>query len=506
MTLARRLLMVLLGCCVYGGCAPASTMSTSELRPGEWWGGFGRMDGDRLHWSHVMVTLRVDGAAVNGEGRYLVGPDAGQLTDRAVDISGDVRGDTVEMRLSYGGQTLPCVANYGHEHVSGTCRDKDGDLELRLVWVDTSDLSEVGRIEGIYGFDDGRRVLVSQLEGLPTMLELPSGFVRALFPKGDGTWIAGPRLLVGHPEEWRLVFSEDELAVQRNGGTPERGRRRPGARQEEFSFTSTLDGTTLNGTVTSPRRDGRFPGIVWVHGSGRSSRSEAMFFPQYFADLGFAVLAFDKRGVGESGGTYTMPDGSSFSEPFLRRRGADVASAVDALRNHPRVAGAPVGMVGISQAGWVLPIAASSTNCAFTVTMGGGATPLGQEDYFSQLTDEGLSDASLRSIDDALALVRARPSEGHDWRREFAAQRCPGLWLYGLNDRSNPSQLAIDVLEQVKAAQGKDFTVVSFPDGNHPLMQSIVGGHAESLVLSRFVPGMFTTIERWLEDRGFARR
>ena len=228
-----------------------------------------------------------------------------------------------------------------------------------------------------------------------------------------------------------------------------------------------------------------------------------MFFPQYMADLGFALLAFDKRGVGESEGSYALPDGSTFNEAFLRRRAADVASAMDALRDHPRIVGEQVGAMGISQAGWVLPIAASSTDCAFTISMSGGATRLSQEEHFSELTDELVSDASLPSIEDALAKVRARKPRGHDWGVEFAKQRCPGLWLYGLNDRINPSQLCVEVLETVKAEHDRDFTIVQFPDGNHPLMESMIGGRAERLVLSRFVPGMFTAIEEWLAEKGY---
>ena len=64
-------------------------------------------------------------------------------------------------------------------------------------------------------------------------------------------------------------------------------------------------------------------------------------------------------------------------------------------------------------------------------------------------------------------------------------------------------RLCVEVLEGVKAEHNKDFTIVQFPDGNHPLMQSMVGGRAERLVLSQFVPGMFTTIEEWLEKREF---
>ncbi len=50
-----------------------------------------------------------------------------------------------------------------------------------------------------------------------------------------------------------------------------------------------------------------------------------------------------------------------------------------------------------------------------------------------------------------------------------------------MKDRSNPSQLCVEVLEAVKSEHDKDFSIALFPDGNHPLMQSRVGGRAPRL-------------------------
>ncbi len=99
-----------------------------------------------------------------------------------------------------------------------------------------------------------------------------------------------------------------------------------------------------------------------------------------------------------------------------------------------------------------------------------------------------------------LKRVRAAPANDYDWSQDFAAQASPGLWIYGLNDRSNPSQLCIEVIERVKQRYGKDFTLVSFAAGSHALMESDLGGKAEQLVLSKFVP-FFVEIERWLEEK-----
>ncbi len=481
------------------GCSPPEAPPAVDLRFGDWSGGFGQIEGDRPHWSHITANLERTSRGLNGEGTYLVGPDAAQLSDRTVTITGSFReGEGLHLTLSFGRRKLRCEATYGPEHIQGTCNGQD--LTLRLLRSEPPQPADLAAIQGVYPLGDDRRALISHLGPIPMLLDLPSGNYRALFFKGEGTWVAGPRLLVGHPEAYRLTLTGDSLTVLSEGRSV-RGKRRDHPREESFSFTSTHDGVELRGTLLLPPSAGPHPSIVWVHGSGRTPRSEAMFFPQYFADLGFAVLAFDKRGVGESAGSYALPNGATFSEPFLRRRGADVASAADALRGHPQIDASKVGLVGISQAGWVMPVAASATECAFTISLGGGATPLSQEDHFSELTQELESDASLLSIEDAIAKVRARPTRDHDWSGDFASQRCPGLWLYGLNDRSNPSQLAVELLEKVKASTGNDMTILEYPQGNHPLMQSRIGGNAERLVVSRFVPGMFTAIEAWLEER-----
>ncbi len=72
-------------------------------------------------------------------------------------------------------------------------------------------------------------------------------------------------------------------------------------------------GATLKGTLYLPAVPGPHPAIVTVNGSGRLTRHDQ--YPQqiarYFPPRGIAVLAFDKRGCGESGGDYPGSYGSS---------------------------------------------------------------------------------------------------------------------------------------------------------------------------------------------------
>src|SRR6476646_3412396 len=60
----------------------------------------------------------------------------------------------------------------------------------------------------------------------------------------------------------------------------------------------TLD---LPSTGTPP-----YPAIVLGHGSGRVTRDQLTWASRRLTSLGFAVLRFDKRGVGESTGTFVF--------------------------------------------------------------------------------------------------------------------------------------------------------------------------------------------------------
>src|SRR5687767_2670018 len=62
-------------------------------------------------------------------------------------------------------------------------------------------------------------------------------------------------------------------------------------------------GATLAGSVLIPEKT--FAAVVIVHGSDPVKRE--MEFAKRLAKEGIAVLTYDKRGVGESGGVYAGP-------------------------------------------------------------------------------------------------------------------------------------------------------------------------------------------------------
>lgn len=119
-------------------------------------------------------------------------------------------------------------------------------------------------------------------------------------------------------------------------------------RESPVSFQS--GDITLHGTVFEPRAGEALPGIVFVHGSGAESRRGFLYLAKLFARHGFAALAYDKRGAGESGGsTYDVGyDGYA----------ADAVAAIRSLGSRPEVDDSRIGILGHSEGGWVAPLIA----------------------------------------------------------------------------------------------------------------------------------------------------
>lgn len=73
--------------------------------------------------------------------------------------------------------------------------------------------------------------------------------------------------------------------------------------EQEVSFKN--GSVELSGTYMTPEGEGKFPAIVFLHGSGPHQRAGFRPYAEEFAKLGIASLYFDKRGSGKSGGSWT---------------------------------------------------------------------------------------------------------------------------------------------------------------------------------------------------------
>jgi hypothetical protein len=163
---------------------------------------------------------------------------------------------------------------------------------------------------------------------------------------------------------------------------------------EEVAFEA-ADGVPLAGLVYVPEKNGPFPAAVLIQGSGSSDRTNlwARTFAETLARAGVVTLLPDKRGSGASGGDWM---GASFE--VLAR---DALAGVERLREHPAVEDELVGLVGLSQGGFVAPLAASLGEVAWVVDVSGAAVTLAEQirhEMANTAREAGLSPEGVEAV------------------------------------------------------------------------------------------------------------
>jgi uncharacterized protein len=250
--------------------------------------------------------------------------------------------------------------------------------------------------------------------------------------------------------------------------------------QLEVRFRS--GSATLAGTLTLPPGDGPFPAAVYVSGSGPTLREESHWLDGLFVAHGIAVLAYDKRGIGQSGGVYA---GDLATEGTIAQLAGDAVAAGRFLRAQAHIDPARVGFYGLSQGGWIIPQAAvrAGTAISWSVIESGPAVTEGEADTFAQL-------AATMTLAQAGRQARAAAG-GYDPLPWLDGLAIPVLWLYGGNDHAQPTEHSLEIVRSLESRHA--FTDALFPNAPHPLLDA--GG---------FVPGVFTTVLDWLRRRGLA--
>lgn len=218
----------------------------------------------------------------------------------------------------------------------------------------------------------------------------------------------------------------------------------------------------LSYALDLPPGPGPFPAIVFGHGSGRQTKDEAMSVKSRMTQAGFAVLRYDKRGVGQSTGTFEAP-GLLNSDRLLPILAGDMVAGVEFLRTRPEIDPNRIGLMGISQAGWIMPLAAErSPHVRYMVLVVGPTVPVGIEIYYSDLAE-----GTTTSFDELSArLLEYRGPLGFDPRPTLERLDVPGLWLLGAQDRSIPTRETVAVLDELSRA-GRPYRWIVYPDAGH---------------------------------------
>ncbi len=378
-----------------------------------------------------------------------------------------------------------------------------------------------------------------------------SGEVRTLYPTDGNQFFAGPGAALSAAMESRIAFQRDgagrivSLTWQQDGAAPRTAKRVEIEKREDVRFTNR--DVQLTGTLIAPSTGGRHPAIVLVHGSGAENRAYMLPWARFVIRHGIAVLGYDKRGVGESTGDWNAATYEDLA--------GDAVAAVEYLKTRRDIDATQIGLLGISQAGWIMPLAAvRSKDVAFLISISGaGVTPA--ETTIDQARNEmTMTGMPAATVADIVALIRleydfARTGNGWDTyasaREKLVARMGPppeaafpsspdhAQWqvikrTYFYDPVPTLRQLTVPTLAMwgeldnniiadknkpawdtsLKAAGNRDYTLVVIPKANHAMLEAKVGSNAEMKSLQRLAPAYFRTVEDWLAKhvQGFVKK
>ncbi|HEX8329965.1 MAG TPA: alpha/beta fold hydrolase [Hymenobacter sp.] len=360
---------------------------------------------------------------------------------------------------------------------------------------------------------------------------------------GDGQQLVG---------EWQQGLRVFPLTLSRAGATS-KAVVRPQTPQPPFpyqsadvTFKNEKANVTLAGTYTVPTGMGPFPAVALLTGSGAQDRDETILGHKPFAVLadhltrqGIAVLRFDDRGVGQSGGTLTGTTSADYT--------ADAQAALAWLRAQPGIRKTQVGLLGHSQGGTAAVGAAIQPKGPdFLVLLASPAMP-GDEMLVQQslamarlTTKDPAQLADIEKVQRAMTQILQKTPDNAQARAQLmtlynatgnaqmAAQlepqlvsmtspnyrqiladrpaqtlvkvRCPVLALGGSKDIqviATPNLTATAAI--LKTGGNRDVTVKELPGLNHLFQTATTGGTAEyGTIEETFAPAALQLIGDWV--------
>jgi uncharacterized protein len=239
----------------------------------------------------------------------------------------------------------------------------------------------------------------------------------------------------------------------------------PAPEQPQASATGffTNGDVRLSYQLDTPAGRPPFPAVVIGHGSGETTKEMCRPLSARFLERGFATFCYDKRGVGQSTGTY-LNIGLKGSEERFALLASDMAAAVTFLRAQRHIENARIGLMGPSQAGWIIPLAAELASPAFMILLAGPTVSVGEEIYYSKFAENTTTPvAELSAI-----LAKYTGPRGFDPRPVLDRLSVPGLWLLGAADRSIPTKETVEILDDL-SKRGRPYSRVVYPDAGHDL-------------------------------------
>lgn len=398
--------------------------------------------------------------------------------------------------------------------IKGVMRRGDQQGNFHLTRVASVDPKILKNYVGEYTSEPDTKVLVTWgAFGNLRINNLNECYGDALLPLSNGSFYLGRSIVHSSKPDEIINFIRNNdgqitgLSTQTKTSPPKFLPKKDDYIQEQVKFNN--GNVTLEGTLLTPSSKLKHAAVVFVHGSQDRSRDDSYEF--CFADtylrLGIAVLIFDKRGVGGSTGDWHYASFEDLAD--------DVVSGVNYLKTMTDINHKQIGLRGMSQGGWIAPLAATrSQGIAFLVIISAaGVSPTLQvtHDQLRKVREAGASEAEMKEAAEFLHLqfeatrsnknwemfqLEIPKAKGKIWYRFTLGDvpkeswlwestrltthfdpipiwkkiKCPTLLIFGEFDPNYPASKSADLMEKaLKEAENKDVTIKIFPKANHSL-------------------------------------
>lgn len=366
---------------------------------------------------------------------------------------------------------------------------------------------------GVYRLANGALVDMAPTNDGQLRWRAMDGRTGRLVLRPDGTWAASFGQ-TGRPDPLQVAFGPCEAGTVRFDG---RKGRRVALDVVDTTFEG-AGGVRLAGRLVLPKGGERVPLSVHVHGSENTSARRFSFEQRAWPAQGVGWFVYDKRGTGGSQGKYTQ-DFHVLAE-----------DAAAAAREARRLAGrrvARLGFDGGSQAGWIIPLAATKVPVDYAIVRYGMAeSPLaedraetlqhlqrkgwgpevlnkaaevtsatgkimasrfqdgweelravrakyGSEPWYKDLQGEFTGDVA-KNDEKAVRTIGPLRDSGTTWNHDsmpvLRQVRAPILWLLAGADREAPIDETKRRLVSL-AAEGRRITVLEFPATDHGILE-----------------------------------
>ena len=312
---------------------------------------------------------------------------------------------------------------------------------------------------------------------------------------------------------------------------------------EDIKFENKSAKIFLAGTLTLPKKEGVYPAVILISGSGPQNRNEEILghkpflvLADYLTKKGFAVLRYDDRGVGKSEGDFSKATSAEFA--------TDVESSLTYLKTRKEINTKKIGLIGHSEGGLIAPMVASKNkDIAFIVLLAGPGlkgdkllllqkekieramgTPESEilqgqkvfselykmmaekkegsqlKNYLTNQKDLPLKEGDINAVVNQLNSNWMRYYINYDPAMALSKTKCALLAINGENDLQVAFRENLDTIKNASSkAKNNNTTFKSYPKLNHLFQNSVSGSPSEYQTIEEtFSPMVLQDVADWM--------